>query len=108
MTQKVAQAMRFSLHHIPYHLITLSPHTVDQVLGRLLERRHLNTFAIRYEGFGLEVREDSEDDKLAAGDRVIEVNGEDVLRLMPGAWQTMLEAAQPPYRVVRVNCTPVL
>ena len=93
---------------IPYHLITLSPHTVDQVLGRLLERRHLNTFAIRYEGFGLEVREDSEDDKLAAGDRVIEVNGEDVLRLMPGAWQTMLEAAQPPYRVVRVNCTPVL
>ena len=33
----------------------------DHAAG-LLERRHLNTFAIRYEGFGLEVREDSEDD----------------------------------------------
>ena len=35
-----------------------------------------------------------------AGDRVIEVNGEDVLRILPGAWQTILENINPPAKVV--------
>ena len=59
------------------------------VTGRQLERHHLDSITIRYEGFGLEVRDDSQDDKLMAGDRVIEVNGEDVLRIMPGAWASL-------------------
>ena len=36
------------------------------VTGRQLERHHLDSIAIRYEGFGLEVRDDSQDDKLSA------------------------------------------
>ena len=77
------------------------------VTGRQLERHHLDSIAIRYEGFGLEVRDDSQDDKLMAGDRVIEVNGEDVLRIMPGAWASLLENAQPPYRVVLLRTVEV-
>ena len=77
------------------------------VTGRQLERHHLDSIAIRYEGFGLEVRDDSQDDKLMAGDRVIEVNGEDVLRMMPGTWASLLETAQPPYRVVLLRTVEI-
>ena len=70
------------------------------IYGHQLDRQHLDTINIRYEGFGLEVREDSHDDKMQAGDRVIEVNGEDVLRILPGAWQTLMESINPPAKVV--------
>ena len=68
--------------------------------GHQLDKSHLDLIKIRYEGFGLEVREDSEDDKIHAGDRVIEVNGEDVLRILPGAWQTLSDSLSPPAKVV--------
>ena len=70
------------------------------LVGHLVDRQQLDTVGLRYEGFGLEVREDSEDQKLLAGDRVIELNGEDVLRLLPGAWASMLEAAAGQVKVV--------
>ena len=70
------------------------------LVGHLVDRQQLDTVGLRYEGFGLEVREDSEDQKLLAGDRVIEVNGEDVLRLLPGAWASLLEAAAGQVKVV--------
>ena len=68
--------------------------------GHTLDRSQLDLIKIRYEGFGLEVREDSDDDKIHAGDRVIEVNGEDVLRMLPGQWQTLSETLVPPVKVV--------
>merc|ERR1712227_621933 len=64
--------------------------------GHQLDKQHLENICVRYEGFGLEIREDSQDDKMQAGDRVIEVNGEDVLRILPGAWQTLMENINPP------------
>ena len=70
------------------------------LVGHLVERQQLDTVGVRYEGFGLEVREDTADQQLLAGDRVIEVNGEDVLRLLPAAWASMLEAAAGPVKVV--------
>ena len=70
------------------------------LVGHLVDRQQLDTVGVRYEGFGLEVREDTADQQLLAGDRVIEVNGEDVLRLLPAAWATMLEAAAGPVKVV--------
>ena len=70
------------------------------LVGHLVDRQQLDTVGLRYEGFGLEVREDSEDQKLLAGDRVIELNGEDVLRLLPGAWASLLEATAGQVKVV--------
>ena len=68
--------------------------------GHQLDKQHLENICVRYEGFGLEIREDSQDEKLQAGDRVIEINGEDVLRILPASWNSMLEVTQPPIKIV--------
>merc|ERR1712227_672077 len=68
--------------------------------GHQLDKQHLENICVRYEGFGLEIREDSQDEKLQAGDRVIEINGEDVLRILPATWNSMLEVTQPPIKIV--------
>ena len=75
--------------------------------GHQLEKHHLDNVCVRYEGFGLEIREDSTDDKLLAGDRLIELNGEDVLRILPGAWSSLQESLQPPVKAVLLRSIEV-
>merc|ERR1719412_2951755 len=59
-----------------YKTVEASQTTV--LAAHSLERHQLSGVVTRYEGFGLEVGQD-EGEKLQAGDRLIEVNGENVL-----------------------------
>ena len=67
-----------------------------------LDRQQLSVVVTRYEGFGLEVGQD-DGEKLQAGDRLIEVNGENVLRMLGGGWQTLLDKLTYPVRVVTMR-----
>ena len=51
-----------------------------------LDREDLGGLVTRQEGFGLEVGEEWAGSRLQAGDRVIEMNGENVLRLLSSSW----------------------
>ena len=71
-----------------------------------LDRQELGVVVTRHEGFGLEVGEDT-GENLQAGDRLIEVNGENVLRMLGGGWQTMLDQLTFPARVVTMRVVEV-
>ena len=65
-----------------------------------LERQELAGVVERYEGFGLQVGGEGGGEKLRPGDRIIEVNGENVVRMLGGAWQSLLAQLSFPARVV--------
>ena len=65
-----------------------------------LERSELAGVVARLEGFGLEVGAEWSGEKLRPGDRLIEVNGENVLRLLEGGWESLLAQLTFPARVV--------
>ena len=55
---------------------------------------------MRGEGGGLETINDTVDEMVTPGDRVIEVNGENVLRIQEVRWREMREAALYPAKIV--------
>ena len=65
-----------------------------------LDRAQLAAVSVRHEGFGLEVREEGAGHYLQAGDRIIELNGENVVRILGSVWQTMMDSLTFPVRVV--------
>ena len=67
-----------------------------------LERSQLAAVTVRCEGFGLQVGEEA-GQRLQPGDRIIEVNGENVVRILGPAWQTMVEQLTCPARVVALR-----
>ena len=57
-----------------------------------------------YEGFGLEIKENNNCTlDLSAGDRIIEVNGRDVLRVFPYQWNEMKSDLNFPCKVVFIR-----
>ena len=65
-----------------------------------LDRAQLAAVSVRHEGFGLEVREEGAGHYLQAGDRIIELNGENVVRILGSVWQTMMDKLTFPVKVV--------
>ena len=69
-----------------------------------LDRTQLAAVTVRCEGFGLQVGEEAGQRlQLQPGDRIIEVNGENVVRILGPAWQTMLDQLTCPARVVALR-----
>ena len=65
-----------------------------------LDRAQLASVTLRQEGFGLELGEEVAGNKLKAGDRIIEVNGENVVKILGPAWQIMMDKLTFPVRLV--------
>ena len=68
-----------------------------------LDRAQLAAVSVRHEGFGLEVREEGAGHYLQAGDRIIELNGENVVRILGSVWQTMMDKLTFPVKVVAMR-----
>ena len=71
-----------------------------------LDREDLGGVVTRQEGFGLEVGEEGAGSRLQAGDRVIEMNGENVLRLLSSSWPPLLAQLRSPVKVVVLRSLP--
>ena len=65
-----------------------------------LEFGDINKISVRYEGFGLEVKARDDTHDLSVGDRIIEVNGNDVLRVFANQWEVMRNELTLPYKIV--------
>ena len=68
-----------------------------------LDRAQLASVTLRQEGFGLELGEEVPGNKLKVGDRIIEINGENVVKILGPAWQVMMDQLTLPARVVVVR-----
>ena len=68
-----------------------------------LELCDLNKIGMCYEGFGLEIKESDSNLDLSVGDRIIEVNGRDVLRIMAYQWDEMQSDLIFPCKVVFIR-----
>ena len=71
-----------------------------------LERQELAGVVARLEGFGLEVGGEGGGARLQAGDRVVEINGENVLRILGSSWPALLAQLRSPVKVVVLRTTP--
>ena len=73
------------------------------LIGHPLDRKQLDCIKLRPEGFGLEITRNTKDRMLQYGDRVIEVNGKDVLKILPGGWIEMLQILTNPVKIVVIR-----
>ena len=71
-----------------------------------LERQELAGVVARLEGFGLEVGGEASGARLQAGDRVVEINGENVLRILGSSWPALLAQLRSPVKVVVLRSVP--
>ena len=71
-----------------------------------VERQELGGVVERYEGWGLEVGGEGGGARLQAGDRIIEINGENVLRLLGSSWPALLAQLRSPVKVVVLRNVP--
>ena len=79
----------------------VQPSQVSLVEALSLDRQELGGLVTRQEGFGLEVGEEERSGaKLQAGDRVIEINGENVVRILSSSWPPLLAQLRSPVKVV--------
>merc|ERR1711892_1656423 len=65
-----------------------------------LEFGDMNNIGLRYEGFGLEVNESCGTYDLSIGDRIIEVNGNVVLKIFANQWEVMQSELTFPCKIV--------
>ena len=65
-----------------------------------LEFGDMHNIGLRYEGFGLEVKEIDDTHDLSVGDRIIEVDGNDVLRIFANQWEVMQNEMTFPCKIV--------
>ena len=68
-----------------------------------LDRAQLASVTLRQEGFGLELGEEVPGNKLKVGDRIIEINGENVVKVLGPAWQVMKDQLSFPVKVVAMR-----
>ena len=68
-----------------------------------LDRAQLASVTLRQEGFGLELGEEVPGNKLKVGDRIIEINGENVVKVLGPAWQVMKDQFTFPVKVVAMR-----
>ena len=79
---------------------------VSLVAALSLDRQELGGLVTRQEEFGLEVGEEGGGAKLQAGDRVIEINGENVVRISTSSWPPLLAQLRSPVKVVVLRSLP--
>ena len=85
----------------------VQPSQVSLVEALSLDRQELGGLVTRQEGFGLEVGEEERSGaKLQAGDRVIEINGENVVRILSSSWPPLLAQLRSPVKVVVLRSVP--
>jgi len=65
-----------------------------------LEFGDIHNICLRYEGFGLEVKENDDAHDLSVGDRIIEVDGNDVLKIFANQWEVMQNEMTFPCKIV--------
>ena len=65
-----------------------------------LEFSDMHLIAPSYEGFGLEVKEHDDTLDLSVGDRIIEVNGNAVLRILANEWEVIQSEMTFPCKIV--------
>ena len=84
----------------------VQPGQVSLVVALSLEREELGGLVTRQEGFGLQVGEEGGGAKLQAGDRVIEMNGSAVVRILSSSWPPLLAQLRSPVKVVVLRSVP--
>ena len=71
-----------------------------------VDKQELGGVVARQEGWGLEVGGEGGGARLQAGDRIIEINGENVLRLLGSSWPALLAQLRSPVKVVVLRNVP--
>ena len=79
---------------------------VSLVAALSLDRQELGGLVSRQEGFGLEVGEEGGGAKLQTGDRVIEIDGENVVRISTSSWPPLLAQLRSQVKVVVLRSLP--